>query len=646
MEKLRKYLLKIVSYIAFGIITGVLWAYLCPIQIIPGAVHFRTFAFVPPVLGYLFGPLAGFVTGYIGTVTWAFLSGNFIMLHSPLVDGITVGLSAALPVYIHLQNGKRNLAELLESNRCQTIFKCLGLSVLFGFLMVLITSISLAWFTALEYTYCILWIGIADVVPIALTPFVIVCLYGLINRNHYGVSGGKSSRKDKILFYGGIGAWLAIILGMILFIHTGKFRTNPVIEIKADNCYGETLHVVTDEDYRPYSFYGKNGKYTGHDVELITLIANKLHKNIDLWLMPWEEGIKAVTSGKADILMTCDYSDVFIGSEKLSKSEPVSADDFIFYSKNRISSLDELYSKKIAITENANVLAKLEMLNLTKNCIAYSNNRKAMQAVAKGEVDCTVMRNTIATMLLQEKTLKDIDGYISIGKSYMCFGINDKDGTLTNRVNSAIEELKTSGELAKLREKWLTTFVTPYTFAEVITNNRWIVIVFALFVVMIFVVVIRDQRRNLASNKEKKLYLDVIERLTDDFESVIYVGHFDSDPDDVQEIRVTDVLKRNIPGWESEPRIEKRLEMMCAKIVCPEDRGKFTFQTQRRSIIHRLDSDKAYFVNFKALIDGETHDYQLKFGAGLDLNGELRNCIIGVHNVDGNAKDDGNEGIS
>lgn len=118
---------------------------------------------------------------------------------------------------------------------------------------------------------------------------------------------------------------------MILFIfrRAETLKKTPVIEITADNRYAETLHVVTDEDYRPYSFYGENGTYTGHDVELITLIANKLHMNLDLWFMPWDEAIKSVTDGRADLLMTCDYSDTFSGSKSLIKTEPVSDDDFI-----------------------------------------------------------------------------------------------------------------------------------------------------------------------------------------------------------------------------------------------------------------------------------------------------------------------------
>lgn len=166
----------IVFFVVFGVLTGVLWAYLCPIPLIPGAVHFRTFAFIPVVIGYLFGPVTGFFSGYIGTIVWALLSGNFIPLHSPLTDGITVGLSAALPALIHLRRGKKDLTELIEESKKKFILVCLAYSLLFGVLMILTTSISLSYFAGLGYVYCILWIGIADVVPIALTPFVVLPL--------------------------------------------------------------------------------------------------------------------------------------------------------------------------------------------------------------------------------------------------------------------------------------------------------------------------------------------------------------------------------------------------------------------------------------------------------------------------------------
>lgn len=164
----------IIFFVIFGVLTGVLWAYGSPIPLIPGAVHFRTFAFMITTIGFLFGPVTGFFSGYIGTLVWSLLGSYFIAPHTLLADGITVGLSAALPAYFMLKN--KSLDAWLKEKRSTFIAMCMFWSVLFGVLMILSTSLSLAFFTGLDYWYCVVWIGIADVAPIALTPFVLILL--------------------------------------------------------------------------------------------------------------------------------------------------------------------------------------------------------------------------------------------------------------------------------------------------------------------------------------------------------------------------------------------------------------------------------------------------------------------------------------
>ena len=172
-EKKKFTYVNIIFFVIFGVLTGVLWAYGSPIPLIPGAVHFRTFAFIIPAIGFLFGPVSGFFAGYIGTLVWSLLGGYFIAPHTLLADGITVGLSAALPAYVMLRH--HVLDEVIQ-NKKQFIVKSMAWSVFFGCLMILATSLSLSYFTGLGYWYCVIWIGIADVVPIALTPFVVLPL--------------------------------------------------------------------------------------------------------------------------------------------------------------------------------------------------------------------------------------------------------------------------------------------------------------------------------------------------------------------------------------------------------------------------------------------------------------------------------------
>lgn len=172
-EKKKFTFVNIIFFVLFGVFTGVLWAYGSPIPLIPGAVHFRTFAFIIVTIGFLFGPVTGFFSGYIGTLVWSLLGGYFIAPHTLLADGITVGLSAALPAVVMLRGKK---LEDLITNKGKFIGVCMFWSVLFGCLMILSTSLSLAYFTGLDYWYCVVWIGIADVVPIAITPFAVLLL--------------------------------------------------------------------------------------------------------------------------------------------------------------------------------------------------------------------------------------------------------------------------------------------------------------------------------------------------------------------------------------------------------------------------------------------------------------------------------------
>lgn len=168
----------IIFFVIFGVLTGVLWAYGSPIPLIPGAVHFRTFAFVIPVIGFLFGPVSGFFAGYIGTVVWSLLGGYFIAPHTLLTDGITVALSAALPslVMFGRKASLDTVIDRIKASKAKFILQSLLWSLLFGCLMILATSFSLSFFTGLDYWYCVIWIGIADVVPIALTPFIVMLL--------------------------------------------------------------------------------------------------------------------------------------------------------------------------------------------------------------------------------------------------------------------------------------------------------------------------------------------------------------------------------------------------------------------------------------------------------------------------------------
>ncbi len=180
MTKSKISFVNIIFFVIFGVLTGVLWFYASPIPLIPGSVYLRTFAFIAPAIGFLFGPVSGFFAGYIGTLVWSMLAGAFIPLHTPLTDGITVGLSAALPVLLTI--GSRKLEDVLQANKKGFIVKSMVMSIVCGAAMILSTSLSLSFFTGLDYWWCVMWIGVADIAPLILVPFMVTLLAPRLKR--------------------------------------------------------------------------------------------------------------------------------------------------------------------------------------------------------------------------------------------------------------------------------------------------------------------------------------------------------------------------------------------------------------------------------------------------------------------------------
>lgn len=321
--------------------------------------------------------------------------------------------------------------------------------------------------------------------------------------------------RSKWPVYIAISVSVLALFGLSLLYFSGQFTKTPKVDIQPDNCYEETLHVITDEDYRPYSFYDEDGSQQGYDVELITLIANRLHMNLDLTFLTWKEGIEIASGGGADVLMTCGYSDNFEGIENLIKTEITSLDEFAVYSRNPISSLSALHGKRIAIMTNGNVEPQMEKLSLLPYCRHYADNKSAMQALIDGEADFAVMRQTVGTMLLEEMKSGGVDAYMSAGHSYMCYCVNGSRPELAAKIDSCIEELIQDGDYDRLGKKWLTTFVRPYTMKEVLEQNVWVLILFFVLAGLIIFSLLREKQHEINTLRKEQ---EMQERLADALE--------------------------------------------------------------------------------------------------------------------------------
>jgi len=160
----------IVYWVIWGVLTGVLWAFVNPISLVPGVIHLRIFAFLPAVIGILFGPRSGFFSGYIGTVVWSLLAGSFIPAHSLIVDGIMVGFTGLLPA-VMVGRG-RSFEELAADSTI--IWTSAIWSFIAGVIMIFAVCASLAYLKIFPFWWSVFWIGISDIAPLVVgTPILV-----------------------------------------------------------------------------------------------------------------------------------------------------------------------------------------------------------------------------------------------------------------------------------------------------------------------------------------------------------------------------------------------------------------------------------------------------------------------------------------
>ena len=403
-----------------------------------------------------------------------------------------------------------------------------------------------------------------------------------------------------------IAAIAAFVFLVVLYLKlNGTFDKDPTVDVMPDNCYSETLYVITDEDYRPYSFYDGEGKISGHDIELITLIANKLHMNLDLKLMNWDDAIIEVTSGKAQVLMTADYSDTFSGTDKLIKTVPTTSDDYVVYAKTRLSSVDQLYGKKIAVMKNGNVNSQIDMLQLSKYCVYYENNRKALEAVSNGEADCAVMRSTVGRVLLNEVGDKSIEPLFTIGQSFMCFGVNSENEKLVQQINQALEEFKTNGEMERLRDKWLTTFVHEYTLKEVLEIYPWIDILVVAFAALIFVGLYINKKKQEKINEEAERYQSILANMIEGYQSVYLV---DPQDDSYEVIKASDVLKQY---FSKNNKFKEAFSGYIDKFAYADDRNMLHNVLSPGFLSEKLKDGDSYQLEFRDIFVGRTQWHEM-----------------------------------
>lgn len=263
------------------------------------------------------------------------------------------------------------------------------------------------------------------------------------------------------------------------------FKPAPKMEVFADNTYAETLHVVTDMNYAPFSYIDENGEYAGLDVELMNEIANRLNMNLDLVLMDWNDANAAIQSGEADIIMNME-TDLVTPESGMIATIPTTEKQYVVYGRKAISSVIDLYGTRIAS------LHRLPTLELD---ITYIDSYQAIfEALQAGEFDYAICPIQIGNAFLERLDLTNVYPSYAVGHVYGALALPADRTQLCDRINPILKSLQDEGFLDSLDGKWVNhryeyTSITAVIgghpgFALVLLGGLLMLVVFAFLYIM------------------------------------------------------------------------------------------------------------------------------------------------------------------
>ncbi len=220
----------------------------------------------------------------------------------------------------------------------------------------------------------------------------------------------------------------------------------------------DQLVMATNAEFPPYEYH-EGDEIVGIDAEIAQAIADKLGMELVIEDMAFDSIVTAVQSGKADIglagmtvtedrLKNINFSDPYATGKQViivaEGSDIASADDFEGKTIGvQGSTTGDLYVTWDYVDEG---LAQIER---------YNKGMDAVMALVQGKVDAVVIDNEPAKVFVeQNEGLKILETEYVI-EEYAAAISKDNDELLA-QVNEALAELKESGELQAIIDKYIT----------------------------------------------------------------------------------------------------------------------------------------------------------------------------------------------
>jgi polar amino acid transport system substrate-binding protein len=225
----------------------------------------------------------------------------------------------------------------------------------------------------------------------------------------------------------------------------------------ADITTSGKLRVAVPQDFPPFGSVGSDMAPQGYDIDMASLIADKLGVKVELVPVTSANRIPYLQTNKVDLVISSLGKNP--DREKVIDFSDAYAPFFngVFAPADvAIKSAADLSGKTVGVTRGA-----IEDLELTKIAPAdatikrYEDNNGTISAFLSGQVDAVATGNVVAAAIIAKNPPKKPEPKFLIKNSPCYVGMNKSEPALMEKVNAIIVDAKKDGSLNKISEKWL-----------------------------------------------------------------------------------------------------------------------------------------------------------------------------------------------
>lgn len=226
-----------------------------------------------------------------------------------------------------------------------------------------------------------------------------------------------------------------------------------------------TVKVATMGTYEPFSFYDKNGKLTGFDLELVRLLEKRMNAvKFEFQAGPWDTLFPGLDTDTFQLIANqINYTPERAKKYLLTENSYFSATavPIVRADNKSIKSLADLDGKKVGGTvgdANTLILENYNKEHGNKIIIKYyeSDINSILQDIINGRLDATINDPIVAEKKakLMGLNIKTVDAVMHKTSIFFIMKNDETGKQLKVKLDKALSEVKKDGSLSKLSTEW------------------------------------------------------------------------------------------------------------------------------------------------------------------------------------------------